>query len=112
MTFSPATRRALTALRNSGAYRLGMDYLLVAHDLTLTRSDLNPKVDHLYGNWPEHQEPDMPRHYPPEVRREACERMLAGEAIKDLADELGITIEIDRAPIVDPLAMRAVAVVG
>ena len=21
----------------------------------------------------------MPRHYPPEVRREACERMLAGE---------------------------------
>ena len=39
----------------------------------------------------------MPRHYPPEVRREACERMLAGEAIKDLADELGITIEtLDR----------------
>ncbi len=35
----------------------------------------------------------MPRHYPPEVRREASERMLAGEAIKDLADELGITIE-------------------
>ena len=35
----------------------------------------------------------MPRHYPPEVRREACERMLAGEAIKDLADDLGITIE-------------------
>ena len=51
----------------------------------------------------------MPRHYPPEVRREACERMLAGEAIKDLAgeaikdlageaikdlaDELGITVE-------------------
>ena len=35
----------------------------------------------------------MPRHYPPEVRREACERMLGGEAIKDLADELGITIE-------------------
>jgi transposase-like protein len=35
----------------------------------------------------------MPRHYPAEVRREACERMLAGEAIKDLADELGITVE-------------------
>jgi transposase-like protein len=35
----------------------------------------------------------MPRHSPPEVRREACERMLAGEAIKDLADGLGITIE-------------------
>jgi transposase-like protein len=35
----------------------------------------------------------MPRHYPPEVRREACERMLAGEAIKDLVDELVITIE-------------------
>jgi len=35
----------------------------------------------------------MPRHYPAEVRREACERMLAGEAIKDLVDELGITTE-------------------
>ncbi len=35
----------------------------------------------------------MPRHYPPEVRREACERMFVGEAIKDLADELGITVE-------------------
>ena len=35
----------------------------------------------------------MPRHYPHEVRREACERLLAGEAVKDLADELGITIE-------------------
>ena len=35
----------------------------------------------------------MPRHYPPEVRREACERMLAGETIKDLVHELGITIE-------------------
>jgi transposase-like protein len=35
----------------------------------------------------------MPRHYPAEVRREACERMLAGEPIKDLVDELGITIE-------------------
>jgi transposase-like protein len=32
----------------------------------------------------------MPRHYPLEVRHEACERMLGGEAIKDLADELGI----------------------
>ena len=31
----------------------------------------------------------MPRHYPAEVRRQACERMLAGEAVKDLADELG-----------------------
>ena len=35
----------------------------------------------------------MPRHYPAEVRREACERMLAGEAIKHLVDQLGITIE-------------------
>jgi transposase len=35
----------------------------------------------------------MPRHYPPEVRRQACERMLAGEAVKDLVDELGITME-------------------
>ena len=32
----------------------------------------------------------MPRHYPAEVRRIACERMLAGEAVKELAQELGI----------------------
>lgn len=35
----------------------------------------------------------MPRHYPAEVRRHACERMLAGETIKDLVDDLGITME-------------------
>ena len=33
----------------------------------------------------------MPRHYPAELRRRTCERMLAGEAIKDLAAELGIS---------------------
>lgn len=33
----------------------------------------------------------MPRHYPAELRRRTCERMLAGEAIKDLAVELGIS---------------------
>ena len=32
----------------------------------------------------------MPRHYPAEVRRRACERMLAGETVKDLVAELGI----------------------
>ena len=32
----------------------------------------------------------MPRHYPVELRRRTCERMLAGEAVKDLAVELGI----------------------
>jgi transposase-like protein len=32
----------------------------------------------------------MPRHYPAELRRRTCERMLAGEAVKDLAVELGI----------------------
>jgi transposase len=32
----------------------------------------------------------MPRHYPPELRRQTCERMLAGEAFKDLVIELGI----------------------
>ena len=26
----------------------------------------------------------MPRHYPAELRRQTCERMLAGEAVKDL----------------------------
>jgi transposase len=35
----------------------------------------------------------MPRHYPAELRRRACERMLAGEAVKDVADELDIPIE-------------------
>jgi len=33
----------------------------------------------------------MPRHYPAELRRQTCERMLAGEAVKDLAAELGIS---------------------
>ena len=35
----------------------------------------------------------MPRHYPAELRRQACERMLAGEAVKDLVDELDVTME-------------------
>ena len=33
----------------------------------------------------------MPRHYPAELRRQTCERMLAGEAVKDLVVELGIS---------------------
>jgi transposase-like protein len=32
----------------------------------------------------------MPRHYPAELRRRTCERMLAGEPVKDLVAELGI----------------------
>src|SRR5580704_15480874 len=32
----------------------------------------------------------MPRQYPAELRRQTCERMLAGEAVKDLEAELGI----------------------
>ncbi len=32
----------------------------------------------------------MPRHYPAELRRQTCERILAGEAVKDLVAELGI----------------------
>ncbi|MEY2462841.1 MAG: putative transposase, partial [Acidimicrobiaceae bacterium] len=32
----------------------------------------------------------MPRHYPAELRRQTCERMLAGEAVKDLVVELGV----------------------
>jgi transposase len=35
----------------------------------------------------------MPRHYPVELRRRACERMLAGEAVKDVAEELDVPIE-------------------
>ena len=35
----------------------------------------------------------MPRHYPAELRRQANERMLTGEAVKDLVDELGIPME-------------------
>ena len=33
----------------------------------------------------------MPRHYPAELRRRTCERMLAGEAVKDLVGELAIS---------------------
>ena len=33
----------------------------------------------------------MPRHYPAELRRRTCERMLAGEAVKDLVAELEIS---------------------
>lgn len=33
----------------------------------------------------------MPRHYPADLRRQTCERMLAGEAVKDLVVELGIS---------------------
>src|SRR3954470_15906433 len=33
----------------------------------------------------------MPRHYPAELRRQTCERMLDGEAVKDLAVELAIS---------------------
>jgi transposase len=32
----------------------------------------------------------MPKQYPAELRRRTCERMLAGEAVKDLVVELGI----------------------
>ena len=32
----------------------------------------------------------MPRHYPAELRRRTTERMLAGEAVKDLAAEVGV----------------------
>jgi transposase len=35
----------------------------------------------------------MPRHYPAELRHRACERMLAGEAVKDVAEELDVPIE-------------------
>ncbi|HEV2360988.1 MAG TPA: transposase [Acidimicrobiales bacterium] len=33
----------------------------------------------------------MPRHYPAELHRSTCERMLAGEAVKNLIVELGIS---------------------
>ena len=39
----PATSRSQAARRNSLPYCLGMDYLLVAHDQTLTTLDLDPK---------------------------------------------------------------------
>ena len=34
----------------------------------------------------------MPRHHPAHLRREACERMLAGEPIKELAGELDVSV--------------------
>jgi len=33
----------------------------------------------------------MPRQYPADLRRQTCERMLAGEAVKDLVVELDIS---------------------
>jgi transposase len=33
----------------------------------------------------------MPRHHPADLRRQICERLLAGEAVKDLATELGVS---------------------
>jgi len=33
----------------------------------------------------------MPRHYPAELRRLICDRMLPGDAVKDLVAELGIS---------------------
>lgn len=33
----------------------------------------------------------MPRHHPVALRREACERMLAGEAVKEVAEDLGVS---------------------
>jgi len=33
----------------------------------------------------------MPRHYPVEFRRRVCARLLAGETVKDLVAELGIS---------------------
>ena len=34
----------------------------------------------------------MPRHHPAELRRELCGRMLAGEALKDLAESSGVSV--------------------
>ena len=33
----------------------------------------------------------MPRHHLAEVRRSACERMLAGEPVKEVAEDLGVS---------------------
>ena len=33
----------------------------------------------------------MPRHHPAALRREACERMLSGASIKDVAEALGVS---------------------
>ena len=32
----------------------------------------------------------MPRHYPAELRRQSCERLLGGEKVTDLAAEIGV----------------------
>ena len=54
-------------------------------------SDLNPKkwTTDIDNFGPDRPEPDMPRHYPAELRRQTCERMLAGEAVKDLSAGTG-----------------------
>ena len=35
----------------------------------------------------------MPRHYPAALRREACERMLAGDPVKEVAHSLGVSVQ-------------------
>jgi transposase-like protein len=35
----------------------------------------------------------MPRHHPVALRREASERMLAGEPVKEVAEELGVSVD-------------------
>ena len=34
----------------------------------------------------------MPRHHPAALRRAACERMLAGEPVAEVADSLGVSV--------------------
>ena len=53
---------------------------------------LTPKSGPLFCNLAvPHQEVDMPFRYSIEFQLRTCERMLAGEAIKDLVVELGIS---------------------
>jgi transposase len=48
-------------------------------------------VDSFYGNVTvSYQEVDMPLQYSVEFRRTVCERMLAGEDVKELAQELSV----------------------
>ena len=46
----------------------------------------------------------MPRHYPAEFRRQTCERLLAGEKVKDLVAELGVSEQTPFAKVMPALA--------
>ena len=60
----------------------------ISLDVPRHHNDLSPKKWTTYRTiWPSYSGANMPKHYSHELRRLTCERMLAGEAVKDLVVE-------------------------